>query len=93
MVCEADISAIEDDIKGYDGSIREQIYKKIEKVKENPEIGETKKFGASNAGMRAVKVHRQKIVMFYRQELDVDPCKVVFVLIDKHDRGYEGTYR
>lgn len=85
-----DVSAIEAYIHGTkDASIKEQIRKKIEKVKENPLIGETKGFRLR--GFRAVKVNNQKIVILYRLD-DEDPCKIVFIDIGAHDEVYKNTY-
>ncbi|MHB1902412.1 MAG: type II toxin-antitoxin system RelE family toxin [Cuniculiplasma sp.] len=74
---------------GSDKSIREQIAKKIKKVKENPYIGETKSHGLR--GTRAVKVNNQKIVILYRMD-SKDPCNVVFISIGSHDEVYKNTY-
>lgn len=84
-----DISAIEEYIRGLDKSIREQIVKKITKVKENPFIGETKRHELK--GIRAVKVNNQRIVILYKFDNE-DPCKIVFINIGTHDEVYKNTY-
>jgi mRNA-degrading endonuclease RelE of RelBE toxin-antitoxin system len=91
MTCEADISAIQGDIDKLDGSIQKQVYAKIEKVKENPGIGEPKRGTMAEPNVSVVKVNNQRIVMFYRFSLE-EPCTVTFVLIKEHDKGYMRTY-
>lgn len=61
MVCRdysLDVSAVKDCIKNSDGSLREQIRKKILKVKRAPTVGETKSHELTGIG--AVKVNKQK---------------------------------
>lgn len=93
MTCESyslDVSAIERYIQNVkDNSIRNQIRKKIEKVRKNPSIGETKSY--SLKGIHAVKVNNQKIVILYRID-DDDPCKIVFIEIGAHDDVYRNTF-
>ena len=93
MTCESyslDVSAIERYIKTVkDNSIRNQIWKKIEKVRKNPSTGETKSY--SLKGIYAVKVNNQKIVILYKID-DDDPCKIVFIDIGAHDEVYKNTY-
>lgn len=85
-----DVSAIEKYIKTVgDNSIKNQIRKKIEKVKKNPLNGETKSY--SLKGIYAVKVNNQKIVILYKID-DDDPCKIVFIDIGSHDDVYRNTY-
>lgn len=61
----------------------------MEKVLENPFIGETKGFKLK--GIRAVKVNKQKIVMLYKFDIE-DPCKIVFIDIGTHEEVYRNTY-
>ena len=85
-----DTTAIEPYIRGIkDASIKEQIRKKMEKVMENPLIGETKGFRLKS--IRAVKVNRQKIVILYRLDKE-DPCRIVFIDIGSHEEIYKNTY-
>lgn len=85
-----DTSAIEPYIRSIkDASIKEQIRKKMEKVMENPLIGETKSFMLK--GIRAVKVNKQKIVILYRFDKE-DPCKIVLIDIGPHEEVYKNTY-
>lgn len=61
MVCRdysLDVSAVQVYIKNSDGSLREQIRKKILKVKRAPTVGETKSHELTGIG--AVKVNKQK---------------------------------
>ncbi len=93
MVCDnysVDVSEIEGYIRRLrDAAIKKQIQKKIEKIKKNPSIGETKSFKLK--GVRAVKVNDQKIVITYKLD-DEDPCKIVFIDIGPHDDVYKDTY-
>ena len=91
MPCKADISAIEKKVNSYEGSVKEQIYKKIEKVKENQEIGIKKKYRLNEPDLWTVKVNKQRIVMVYKLEPGT-PCIVIFISIDAHDRVYKNTY-
>jgi mRNA-degrading endonuclease RelE of RelBE toxin-antitoxin system len=84
-----DISAIKKDIdKIKDKSIQDQIRKKIVRVKDNPYIGEEKKYSLKN--YRVVKVKNQRIVMIYRiNEID---CIIIFTMIASHDKAYLNTF-
>ena len=92
MSCEnytLDLSAIEAEInKIKDKSFKEEIKKKLEKVKSNPEIGEYKRYKLS--GERAVKVNHQRYVMVYH--VDEEQCMVIFDLFDRHDQAYKRTF-
>ena len=89
--CKGDISAIEKQIDDFDNSIRDQILKKIEKVKENPEIGDKKKHSLGEPDYRVVKVNNQRIVIVYKFTANT-PCIVTFIKIDGHDQAYRRTY-
>ena len=91
MKCKADISVIKSDIDKLDSSVQKQVYAKIEKVKENPTIGESKHGTISEPNVRVVKVNNHRIVMFYQFSPD-DPCIVTFILIKQHDKGYRRTH-
>ena len=92
MSCEnytLDLSAIESEInKIKDKSIKEEIKKKLEKVKSNPEIVEYKRYKLS--GERAVKVNHQRYVMVYH--VDEEQCMVIFDLFERHDQAYMRTF-
>jgi mRNA-degrading endonuclease RelE of RelBE toxin-antitoxin system len=92
MVCidfKLDISAIEHDInKIKDKEIKTQIKKKIEKVKENPYIGEKKEYKLKDE--YAVKVNNQRIVILYH--LDEKNCIIIFDHIGPHDTVYKNTF-
>ncbi len=84
-----DISAIEKYIKSLkNASIKEQIRKKIGRVKKDPSIGESKRFKLKH--IYAVKVNHQRIVITYR--IDEDECIVVFIDIGTHDEVYGKTF-
>ncbi len=85
-----DTSAIEPYIsKIGDASIKEQVKNKLEKVQENPFIGETKSYKLK--GIYAVKVNKQRIVILYKID-EEDPCKVVFIDIGSHEDVYRRTF-
>ena len=85
-----DISAIEEYIeKIKDASIKEQIYKKIRKVKENPYTGESKRYKLRD--FFAVKVNKQRVVILYRFSSE-DPCLIIFIDINSHDDAYRNTF-
>lgn len=92
MSCEnytLDLSAIEAEInKIKDKSFKEEIKKKLEKVKSNPGIGEYKRYKLS--GERAVKVNHQRYVMVYH--VDEEQCMVIFDLFERHDQAYKRTF-
>ncbi len=83
-----DISGIETELKKVkDNGIKDQIIKKIKKVKANPTIGEKKKYNLKDE--YAVKVNHQRMVIFYHIEED---CIIVFDLFERHDQGYRNTF-
>ena len=91
MVCRdysLDVSAVQVYIKNSDGSLREQIRKKLLKVKQDPMVGETKSH--ESAGIRAVKVNKQKIVILYKVNQDL--CQIIFICIGSHDDCYKRTF-
>jgi len=71
-----------------DASIKNQIRKKIEKIKENPYTGEPKRFKLK--GVYAVKVNHQRIVITYR--IEDEECMIVFIDIGSHDEVYGKTF-
>ncbi len=84
-----DTSAIDSEIsKIKDADIKDQIKKKLEKVKVNPEIGERKKHELVNEYV--VKINRQRYVLFYH--VDKEKCMVIFDLFDRHDQAYKHTF-
>lgn len=84
-----DISGIETELKKVkDTGIKDQIIKKIKKVKANPTIGEKKKYNLKDE--YAVKVNHQRMVMFYH--IEEEDCIIVFDLFERHDQGYRNTF-
>ncbi len=83
-----DVSAIQDYIKKADGSVKEKIKKKIKKIKENPFNSETK--SQMLAGVRAIKVDKQRIVILYT--IDDKKCTIIFICIGSHEDCYDNTY-
>ncbi len=73
-----DVSAIQDYIKKADGSVKEKIKKKIKKIKENPFNSETK--SQMLAGVRAIKVDKQRIVILYT--IDDKKCTIILFASD-----------
>jgi mRNA-degrading endonuclease RelE of RelBE toxin-antitoxin system len=92
LACDAysiDLCAIEGYIKSLkDASIKEQIRKKIKKVKEKPYSGERKRFKLKD--VYAVKVNHQRIVITYM--IDEEECMVVLIDIGTHDEVYGKTF-
>ena len=92
MPCDADISAVVDEIEALDNSIKQQVYKKIEKVKENPECGERKQGTLSNPDLRVIKAFKQRVVLFYKIVRN-SPCEVIFIrIVVGHDQAYRNTF-
>ncbi|MEM3068248.1 MAG: type II toxin-antitoxin system RelE/ParE family toxin [Thermoplasmata archaeon] len=85
-----DTSAIDDFIcKIKEASIKKQILKKLEKIKENPDIGTPKRFKLKH--YYVVKVNNQRIIILYKFD-EKDPCKIVCISIGTHEEVYQGTY-
>lgn len=84
-----DVSAIEGYIRNLkDASVKDQIRKKLKKVRENPLTGESKRFKLK--GIYATKVNRQRIVILYR--IVEEDCMIVFIDIGTHEDVYGKTY-
>lgn len=90
LLYKIDLSAIIKDIeKIKDENIKTQISKKIEKVKENPYFGESKRFAIKD--IYVVKVNKQRLLLFYRIDMNVDPPLIIFIKMGPHS-VYDDTY-
>lgn len=86
MGCKPDTGAIQDFLDSLDGSVRPQVDNKIQKITDNPEIGDRKHGWPEN--IRAVPVLNHRYVIAYRFTRNPE-CVVTFILLAPHDELYK----